>query len=56
MKNQDELLSFAARANNCDVLGLMTEIINWAEEEKDNKEVYDALNTVAYTITEHCSE
>ncbi len=54
MKNKDELLSFAAIVENCDVLGLMTEIINMAEEEIDNTDVYNALNTVAYTITEYC--
>lgn len=52
--NKDELLSVAERVESCDVLSLMKEIITWAEEESDNKEVYDTLNTVAYTILEHC--
>lgn len=58
--NKDELLSAAARVESCDVLGLVTEIVNWAEEELRNSaddqdnEVYNTLNTVAYTILEHC--
>ncbi len=54
MKNKEELLSVASRINSCDVAGLMAEIIKWADDERDNKEVYNTLNTVAYTILEHC--
>ena len=50
----DELLEVAARVEECDVLGLVQEIVNWANEEVGNKDVYDTLNTVAYTILEHC--
>ncbi len=51
----DELLSVADRVNDCDVRGLLDEIIAWAEEEKDDEKVYNTLNTVAYTVLEHCS-
>lgn len=55
MGNVDELLSVSARVDECDVLGLMQEIIQWADEETENKDIYNTLNTVAYTILEHCS-
>ena len=51
----DELLSVADRVNGCDVRALLDEIIQWANEEIDNTEVYNTLNTVAYTILEHCN-
>lgn len=55
MGNVDELLSVSARVEECDVEGLMQEITDWANEEMDNKDVYNTLNTVAYMILEHCT-
>ncbi len=55
MGNTDEILSFVSRATNCDGVGFVQELIDWANKE-ENDEVYNALNTVIYTFVEHCSD
>ncbi len=50
----DELLAAAARVEDCDAESLVADIVTWAEEEINNPAIYDTLNTVAYTILEHC--